>query len=313
MTCKIAIVGLGKIAKDQHVPCIAKNRHFKLVATVSRNAALDGVPHFSSLAELIASTTKVDAVALCTPPSVRLQMAMEAMAAGYDVLIEKPPTPTMGELFAMEAFARKKKRVLYATWHSRMNEAVEEARRQLKGKLVAKMKVTWREDVRHWHPDQEWIWEPGGFGVFDPTINAFSIVTRILPQPIFVERAVIEIPANRATPIAAQVTFKHGSGRAADLSADVDWRQTGEQTWKIEVQTDDGMALNLLKGGTVLEVNGKTVLEAPMEEYELIYKHFAKLRKARKVDVDAAPLQLICDCFMLGKPKLVEEFHWSPT
>ena len=309
MVTRIAIVGLGKIATDQHLPCIAKNKSFKLMATVSRNATLDGVAHFTSLAELIKSKVKVDAVALCTPPSVRLQMAREALDAGYHVLIEKPPTPTIGELFAMEKYAKKKKRVLYATWHSRMNEAVEEAKRRLKGKHVTKLKVTWREDVRHWHPNQEWIWEPGGFGVFDPGINALSIVTHILPREIFVDHATIDVPANKSTPIAAQIKFKHGDGAATDFSMDLDWRQTGEQTWQIEMVTSDGMKLNLLKGGTVLEVNGKVILEAPMEEYERIYKHFAKLLKAGKSDVDAAPLQLVCDCFMLGRPKLVERFE----
>ena len=308
MTSKIAIIGLGKIATDQHIPSIAKNKHFKLVAGVSRNASLKDVVHFKSLTELLASKVKVDCVAICTPPSVRLQIATEALKAGLDVLIEKPPTPTMGELVAMEAFATKKKRVLYATWHSRMNTAVEEARRKLKGKRVTKLKITWREDVRHWHPGQDWIWEPGGFGVFDPGINALSILTRIMPQPLFVESAVLETPSNKSTPIAAQIKFKHGDGFTADLSADFDWRQIGEQTWKIEMTTEDGMMLNLLKGGTVLQVNGKIILEAPMEEYDLIYKHFAKLLKARKSDVDAAPLQLICDCFMLGRPKLVEAF-----
>ena len=308
MTTKIAIIGLGKIATDQHIPAISGNSKFELVAGVSRNASLDSVPHFKSLSELLASKMKVDCIAICTPPSVRLALAVEAMKAGLDVLIEKPPTPTMGELFAMQAFAIKKKRVLYATWHSRMNAAVEEAHKRLKGKRIVKLKITWREDVRHWHPGQEWIWEPGGFGVFDPGINALSILTRIMPAEIFVESAVLETPANKATPIAAQIKFKHGDGFAADMSADFDWRQTGEQTWQIEIVTEDGLQLNLLKGGTVLQVNNKIILEAPMQEYQLIYKHFAKLLKQRKSDVDAAPLQLVCDSFMLGLPKLVERF-----
>ena len=111
---------------------------------------------------------------------------------------------------------------------------------RLAGKRVSKMKVTWREDVKRWHPGQEWIWEPGGFGVFDPGINALSIVTKILPEPIFVEQATIEVPANKATPIAAQIRFKRGDGEKADLSADFDWRQKGEQTWEIEIATADG-------------------------------------------------------------------------
>jgi D-galactose 1-dehydrogenase len=308
MVFKIAVVGLGKIATDQHLPCIAKNADFKLAAGVSRHAKVDNVPCFESLGELISSGMAIDAVALCTPPSVRLAMAQQALDAGYHVLIEKPPTPTLGELFAMIDYAKAKKCVLYATWHSRYNQAVDEAKRRLAGKHVSKMKVTWREDVKRWHPGQEWIWEPGGFGVFDPGINALSIVTKILSEPIFVEQATIEVPANKSTPIAAQIRFKRGDGAKADLSAEFDWRQQGEQTWEIEIATADGMALYLKKGGTILEVNGKLIMEAPMEEYEMIYARFAELLKNGKSDTDVAPLQLVCDCFMLGRPITTAEF-----
>ena len=308
MAFKIAVVGLGKIAMDQHLPCIAKNADFKLVAGVSRHAKVDYVPCFESLDGLIASGMAIDAVALCTPPSVRLALARQALDAGYHVLIEKPPTPTVGEMINMIDYAKAKDRVLYVTWHSRYNKSVDEAKRLLSGKRVTKMKVTWREDVKRWHPGQEWIWEPGGFGVFDPGINALSIVTKIMPEPIFVEGAVIEVPSNKATPIAAQIKFKHADGGKADMSADFDWRQTGEQTWEIEIATADGMSLFLKRGGSILEVNGKQVMAAPLEEYELIYERFAGLLKRGESFTDITPLQLICDCFMLGRPVLTEAF-----
>jgi D-galactose 1-dehydrogenase len=311
MAFKIAVVGIGKIARDQHIPCIAKNKNFEMVAAVSRHGTVEGVANFKSLAELKASNVKVDAVALCTPPSVRLVMAREAMDAGWHVLIEKPPTPTVGELLAMEAYAKKKKRVLYATWHSRYNKSVDEAKKKLKGKHVSFMRVTWKEDVNRWHPGQEWIWQPGGFGVCDPGINALSIVTKILPEPIYVEKATIEVPSNSATPIAVDIRFKRGDGVAADLSAVFDWRQKGEQTWEIDLATSDGMTLSLKNGGSVLVVNGKTVHEAVLHEYEDIYAKFARLLKSKKSDVDASPLQLVSDCFMLGKPVVVEAFRWD--
>jgi D-galactose 1-dehydrogenase len=308
MVTKIAVVGLGKIAHDQHLPCIAKNADFELVAGVSRNSKLENVPCFESLEALIKSGISIDAVSLCTPPSVRLAMAMQALDAGYQVLIEKPPTPTLGEMFAMIDFAKIKGRVLYATWHSRYNQAVDEAKRRLLGKRISKLKITWREDVRRWHPNQEWIWEPGGFGVFDPGINALSIATKIMPEPLFVERATIEVPANKATPIAAHINFKLGDGRKVELSADFDWRQTGDQTWEITLETEDGMKLDLKLGGTVLVINGQTIMTAPMEEYEMIYAKFAQLLKSGTSDADVTPLQLVCDCYMLGRPKLVEAF-----
>lgn len=306
MPYRIAVVGIGKIARDQHLPCIGKNRNFALVAGVSRSAKIDGVPNFESLSALKASKLKVGCVALCTPPAVRLAMAREALDHGWHLLIEKPPTPTVGELLAMETYARKKRRVLYATWHSRYNKSVDLAKARLKGKHVDFLRVTWKEDVHKWHPGQAWIWQPGGFGVFDPGINALSIVTKILPEPLFVDSATIEVPADAATPIAADIRFKRGDGATADLSAVFDWRQKTGETWEIEIGTRDGLKLHLKNGGSVLEVDSKPAHKAVLQEYEDIYAKFARLLKARKSEVDPSPLQLVSDCFMLGKPKVVE-------
>ena len=305
MPYRIAVVGIGKIARDQHLPRISENRNFTLVAGVSRSAKIDGVPNFESLSALKASKLKVDCVALCTPPAVRLAMAREAIDHGWHLLIEKPPTPTVGELLAMAAYARKKRRVLYAAWHSRYNQSVDMAKAKLKGKHVDFLRVTWKEDVHKWHPGQAWIWQPGGFGVFDPGINALSIVTKILPEPIFVDSATIEVPANAATPIGADIRFKRGDGAPAKLSAVFDWRQKADEIWEIEVGTRDGLKLHLKNGGSVLEVNGKMAHKAILREYEDIYAKFARLLKTRRSDVDPSPLQLVSDCFMLGKPIMV--------
>ncbi len=217
------------------------------------------------------------------------------------MLMEKPPTPTVGELDAITEHAAKTKRILFTTWHSQYNQAVDEAKAMLAGKTVSRLHVSWKEDVRHWHPGQEWIWEPGGFGVFDPGINAFSIVTKIMPQPVFVDACVLQTPSNKATPIAAQIRFKPSWAGDADLSAELDWRQTGEQSWNIDVETADGLKLQLRKGGTELYVDGVLKTAAPSEEYERIYEHFARLLKAGESHVDGAPLQLVSDCFMLGR------------
>jgi D-galactose 1-dehydrogenase len=208
----------------------------------------------------------------------------------------------------MADYARARGRVLFTTWHSQYNEAVDEAKRLLMAKTVSRLHVEWKEDVRHWHPGQEWIWEPGGFGVFDPGINAFSIVTKILPQPMFVSSCVLETPENKATPIAARIRFKPSWEGDADLSAELDWRQTGAQSWNIDVETTDGLKLQLRKGGTELYVGGERWLAAPSEEYEAIYKHFAELLSSGQSHVDGAPLQLVSDCFMLGRRQDAEAF-----
>jgi len=308
MAFKLAIIGLGKIAQDQHLPVVAKNRDFELAAVVSSRGGHGDVPSFKTAGELFRSGIKLDAVALCMPPEPRFAIARNALDAGLHVLMEKPPTPTVGELDAITAHAEAKKRILFTTWHSQYNKAVDEAQRLLKDKRVTRLHVSWKEDVRHWHPGQDWIWEPGGFGVFDPGINAFSIVTKILPQPVFVSSAMLETPRNKATPIAAQITFKPSWDGAAELTADLDWRQTGEQSWNIDVETADGLRLALRRGGTELHIDGKLTVQAPPEEYEDIYVHFAQLLREGRSHVDGAPLQLVSDCFMLGRRTDTEPF-----
>ena len=308
MTFRLAIIGLGKIAQNQHLPVVAASRDFELVATVSSRGGHGGVPAFKTARELFGSGVTLDAVSLCMPPEPRFAIARDALDAGLHVLMEKPPTPTMGALDAIAGHAARKGRILFTTLHSQYNAAVDEAKRLLSGKTASRLHVSWKEDVRHWHPGQEWIWEPGGFGVFDPGINAFSILTKILPQPVFVHSCTLETPANRSTPIAAQITFKPSWAGEADLTAELDWRQTGEQSWNIDVETADSLRLQLRKGGTELHVAGHPAMAAPMAEYEGIYAHFAELLKSGRSHVDAAPLQLASDCFMMGRRRETEAF-----
>ena len=199
-------------------------------------------------------------------------------------------------------------RVLFTAWHTQYRAGVDAARRWLQGRTVTTLRVTWKEDVRRWHPGQEWIWQPGGFGVFDPGINAFSIVTAILPQPVFVADCTLETPANKATPIAAHVRFKPSWDGEADLSAELDWRQAGEQTWDIRVVTADGGELLLRKGGAELVVDGKLEITGPGAEYVAVYEHFAELLRTRRSHVDMAPLQMVADCFLRARRVDVDAF-----
>jgi D-galactose 1-dehydrogenase len=298
---RIAVVGLGKIAHDRHLPCVTGNRDFELAAVVSSHGGYGSVPVFRTPAELFASGLGLDAVALCMPPEPRYAVARAALEAGLHVLAEKPPTPTLGELQALAIHATAARRVLFTAWHTQYRAGVDAARRFLHGRQVTTLRVTWKEDVRRWHPGQDWVWEPGGFGVFDPGINAFSIVTAILPEPVFVTACTLETPVNRATPIAARVRFGPSWDGEADLSAELDWRQEGEQTWDIRVLTADGGELLLRKGGAELVVNGRLEIAGPAAEYVAVYEHFAELLRTGRSHVDVAPLQMVADCFLRAR------------
>ena len=123
---KIVVVGLGKIARDQHIP------------------------------------------ALRTPPQVRFDIAKLALQRGLSVLLEKPPGISVSEVHALTELAQEHGATLFTAWHSRYACAVEPARAWLASRTLRAVRVSWKEDVRVWHPGQRWIWHAGGLGVFDP-------------------------------------------------------------------------------------------------------------------------------------------------
>ena len=203
----IGIAGVGKIARDQHLPAIAGHSGFKLIAGASRNAKIDGINNYQNVDDMLAAEPLLQAVSLCAPPQVRFSQARAALEAGKHVMLEKPPGASVTEVTVLAALAQQKQCTLFASWHSRHAPGVETARAWLAGKEITAVNVLWKEDVRRWHPGQDWIWQPGGLGVFDPGINALSIITRILPHVFFLKSAELFVPANRQNPIAANLDF----------------------------------------------------------------------------------------------------------
>ena len=298
----IAIIGFGKIAADQHVPAIAANERFQLLACSSRSGAAPG-RCFTDWRKLIGEVEGLEAVAITTPPGPRTEIAAECAAAGLHVLLEKPPTATLGEAEALRDINPDV--TMFATWHARHNPAVLAAADLLAGKRIAAMRIKWHEDVHKWHPGQQWIWEPGGFGVFDPGINALSIATVTFPGPLFVKAAELVVPENAQAPIAVEAEF---SSPIADgpLSCSLDWRFKEGEEWTIAVETADGLNVRLEKGGAELAVNGERQPCAGMGEYPSIYAHFLDLIDSRRSDMDLSPLRLVADCLLVGRRSISE-------
>jgi predicted dehydrogenase len=301
---RIAIIGFGKIAADQHVPAIAANPRFELAASSSRSG--QGVARtFTDWRELIRSVDGLEAVAITTPPGPRYDIARECILAGLHCLLEKPPTAGLSEISDLACLAEAQQVSLYTTWHARHHPAVEAAARALAGKRIQSLQIVWHEDVHKWHPGQQWIWEAGGFGVFDPGINALSIVSRIFPGGLFVRSAELLVPENAQTPIAGEILF-HSPAADGPLKASFDWRRTEGEEWTITARTSDGTEVRLGRGGSTLSINGVDQTEGGIGEYPDIYRHFVDLIDGRASDVDLAPLRLVADCLLVGRRQAVE-------
>ncbi|MGC6401160.1 Gfo/Idh/MocA family protein [Sphingomonas sp. FW199] len=304
---RIGLVGIGKIARDQHLPSIADIPEISLLAAASRSMpAGDPLIRYPTLQAMLEGEPDLDAVSLCTPPQGRFDQAMLALAAGKHLMIEKPPGATVREVELLAEEADRRGVTLFATWHSREAAGVEPARAWLADKAVHSVSIRWKEDIRVWHPGQDWILQPGGLGVFDPGINALSILTRILPQPVRVEAARLDFPANRFAPIAARLALRSGD---TPVDADFDFLQTGPQSWDMVVSTDAG-DLTLSMGGSVLRVGDEAEQHAPDHEYRRLYRRFAELVHTGASDVDLSPIKLVADAFLLGERRSVEPFQF---
>ena len=222
-------------------------------------------------------------------------------------MLEKPPGVTADEVRALARHAAAKGVTLFASWHSREAAAVDTARDWLSGRAVTGGRIIWKEDIRQWHPGQEWILERAGMGVFDPAINALSILTRILPARFEVEAATLDIPSNRSAAIAAACTLRSAEGYT--IKADLDFLFAGAPRWDIEVATDAGRLI-LRDGGATVELPGAAPHSGENCEYPRLYGRFHALIEAAEIEADTAPLELVEQAYRLGARRSVPPFEF---
>ena len=98
---KVVVIGCGDIAVSQHLPALARDERFEVVAVTDtvheraeRAAAQFSVPRVVDGVEQ-ALALGPDAAVIATPPHVSPLVAGEALAAGAHVLCEKPIAVTL--------------------------------------------------------------------------------------------------------------------------------------------------------------------------------------------------------------------------
>lgn len=305
MVFSVGIIGLGDIALRRHVPVIERNEEFQLLATASqRGIKVDGVQHdFRDYREML-QLAALDAVAICTPPDVRFAIARDALLAGKHILLEKPSTATLGETLALARIAADLGKTIFTTWHSQENLAVDRARDLLAGTSIRRLEIRWHEDVNAHHAGQRWIWQSGGFGVFDAGINPLSIATAIAPRPLLVRAAELHVPQDAQTPAIARLGLEMDGTHGDALHADLDWLRPGNDKF-IKVETSQGQKLELRDSGGTLLVDGEIVVTGERREYDMLYERFARLLKAGASHVDVEPLRIVADAYLVAERHVI--------
>lgn len=90
-----------------------------------------GVPAFASIAECLEATGGIDAASVCVPTVHHRAAAEELIAAGVDVLVEKPLASSLEAADSILALAAERGRIVQVGHLERFNPAVTAARRYL--------------------------------------------------------------------------------------------------------------------------------------------------------------------------------------
>ncbi len=114
---RAAVVGTGNISGAHIEGLLTFPDRCRIAALVDiypekaeekkKKYGLEDARVFASLEEMLASGIKIDLVHVCTPPSAHAEVAIRAMDAGMNVLVEKPMAPSLKECDEMLAAERR--------------------------------------------------------------------------------------------------------------------------------------------------------------------------------------------------------------
>jgi scyllo-inositol 2-dehydrogenase (NADP+) len=119
---RVGIVGFGFASATFHAPLILSTPGLTLAAIASSDPAkvgqaLPGVPVAATAAALFADPD-IDLVVIATPNDTHYRLAIDALAAGKHVVVDKPFTLTVAEAEHLTALARQHARLL-SVFHNR--------------------------------------------------------------------------------------------------------------------------------------------------------------------------------------------------
>ena len=136
---RVALVGCGEVCEHKHLPALRRVSGSRVVALVDtdprRLAHVSdrfGIPgRFPDILALIDARV-ADVIGILVPPSIHVDLAATALAADYDVLIEKPLALTLADADAIADAARRASGRMLMGFHMRLHRLIQRARQAIR-------------------------------------------------------------------------------------------------------------------------------------------------------------------------------------
>lgn len=123
---RLGVIGGGAIAQVIHLPILKKISGVKVTALADMDRQKlqilghqHNIPKLYPNAEDLLNDPEIDAVDVCTSTDSHFEIAMKAINAGKNVLIEKPPTTNHTQCEALAKAAEEKGKIVLAAMNNR--------------------------------------------------------------------------------------------------------------------------------------------------------------------------------------------------
>lgn len=254
---RIAFLGCGNVARA-HAKRLRRHRSVS-VGFASRDAErardfareLRGTA-YASYDDAIAAAD-VDAVAVVTPPSLHLPLALAALAAGKHVILEKPPLPRAADFDAVAAAAARAGRQVLVAENYYYKPVLERLRRLLAEQVVGDLLFVHANAIKR-QPVRDWRADPAlalGGALYEGGIHWIDFMATLGPA-VRAVRGFRPPPPPGALERSMLVAFDYADGAVGTLA----------YSWEVP-STAKGLRLSKIYGraGTItFESNGLWVL-----------------------------------------------------
>jgi predicted dehydrogenase len=181
----------------------------------SEDAPTDGIPVFTDYTAML-TQTRPDVVILCTPPHTHLAIAREVVAVGADLLLEKPPVPTIEEFHELTRVFRDSGRICQVNFQALGSAALAEINDLVHAKRLGSLTAV--DAVGAW-------WRPDSYFTRSPwagrrVLDGHSIMDGALVNPfahaLMQALAVVDAGSHATLP----VTMELERYRSRDIEVD---------------------------------------------------------------------------------------------
>ncbi|OYX41159.1 MAG: oxidoreductase [Rhodobacterales bacterium 32-67-9] len=186
MTVRIAVVGAGLIGA-RHAEAIAAAPDAALASVTDPSevgqkvATAQGVRHFTTLAKMLAED-RPDGVILATPNQAHVEGALDCIAAGMPVLVEKPLATDLDGAGRIVAAASAAGVSVAVGHHRRHNPLIARAKAEIAagriGRIIAVQGTTWFLKPEEYF-DVEWRRKPGAGPVYLNLIHDIDLLRHL--------------------------------------------------------------------------------------------------------------------------------------